>query len=111
MIDYSQSGEQAIILDYFKHQVGVCLSLGENDGLNLSNVRALIELGWSACLVEPTETAFQKLENLYRDNHRVQCIKVAVGESNGTQTFFESGSHLKKGDTGLLSTLGFKYSG
>ena len=108
MTDYSQNKEQEVILRYFNHQIGVFLSVGENDGTSLSNVRALSELGWSGVAVEPCEVPFRKLQDLYKDNHRVQCINVAIADYNGTATLYESGSHLKQGDTGLLSTLSKK---
>ena len=113
MKDHSQSGEQRIILDYFGDFRGTALSLGENDGETLSNVRALALLGWNLVCVEPASVAFGKLNNLYRNptqicmvrhDQTVQCINAAITTQDGPIDFYDSGTHLKKGDTSLLST-------
>lgn len=145
MKDYSQSGEQKIILDYFGYRVtgpqsatvpmerGTVLDCGANDGVVLSNSRALVELGWKAVLVEPAKTAFRKLmENnaitgsgrapdsfdgtpaeyhalvsggtVIAPGGRVLCVNAAITLEDGPLTFYSSGTHLKKGDTDLLST-------
>lgn len=106
-IDYSQNGEQKIILDYFKGDTGNLLSLGENDGITLSNCLALIEKGWSAILVEPSDKAFLSLWNRHgtNNNPKVWCFNVAISNYTGKAKFYESGEHLGVGDTALLSTL------
>ena len=44
---FSQNQEEDVILKYFEYlPVGTFLSIGENDGQTLSNVRALAEKGW-----------------------------------------------------------------
>lgn len=107
MKDYSQSGEQKIILDYFGDFRGTVLDIGANDGITLSNSRALVELGWSAVLVEPAAEAYRKLvlnnaNAVFSD--RVTCVNAAIAEKDGPLDFYSSGTHLKKGDTDLLST-------
>jgi FkbM family methyltransferase len=125
MKDYSQSGEQAIILKYFGANKGTVLDIGANDGITLSNSRALVELGWNAVLVEPAETAFAKLMNnslsfgdgpteFFRDANgdtvmnvfrgRIKCVQAAITTQDSPLDFYSSGTHLKKGDTDLLST-------
>lgn len=133
MKDFSQSGEQAIILKYFGDFRGTVLDIGANDGILYSNSRALVELDWSAVLVEPAEIAFGKLmaNNLIfgsgkmpegfagtpadfhamisgglvvAPNGRVKCVQAAITTTDGPLTFYSSGTHLKKGDTDLLST-------
>lgn len=105
---YSQNQEQKFILEYFEkkgQKSGHLLSIGENDGITLSNTLALIEKGWSAVLIEPSPEPFAKLKSLHVANSRVMCINVAIYDKNGEATLFDSGTHLKKGDHGLLSTL------
>lgn len=105
--DYSQNNEQAIILKYFGSHVGTVLDLGANDGILLSNSRALIELGWRAVLVEPAAPAFRKLviNNANAEfSGRVQCVNAAITTQDGPVDFYDSGTHLHKGDTSLLST-------
>jgi FkbM family methyltransferase len=109
MKDYSQQGEQKIILDYFStpawpYLIGSFVSCGENDGETFSNVRALALRGWSGICVEPSQTAFAKLSNLYATNPHVTLVNAAITETDGPIDFYDSGTHLKKGDTSLLST-------
>lgn len=102
-MDYSQFGEGKIINEYFGDK-GVLISLGENDGRTLSNVLGLIERGWKAYLVEPSEVPFAKLKELHKGNENVKCFNYAVGTYDGDTFFYDSGTHLNKGDTGLLSS-------
>jgi len=107
---YSQNNEEEIILNYFGDFKGHLLSLGENDGITLSNSRALIEKGWSADLVEPASRAFKKLNMLYEgliydELQRIKLHNIAIGNKNGEMNFYESDSLLNKGDTDLVSTL------
>lgn len=102
---YSQGNEEQIISDYFGQFKGTLLSIGENDGKTLSNVLACIERGWSGTLVEPSITAFNKLFDRHLGNKNVQCFNVAIADENGLVDFYESGTHLNKGDTSLLSSL------
>lgn len=101
---YSQNHEEEIILDYFKDlATGSLLDIGCNDGITLSNSRALIEKGWFADMCDPSPAAFSKLTNLYKDNNSVALHSVAIGRDEET-VLYESGPHLNKGDVGLLSS-------
>jgi hypothetical protein len=53
MKNYSQNNEQEIILKYFGDFKGHFLDIGAYNGVDLSNTRALLELGWTGVLVEP----------------------------------------------------------
>ena len=103
---YSQNDEQTYILNYFaNHAPGHLLDIGANDGQTLSNSRALIEYkDWSGLLVEPSPTAFNKLNSLYKDNDLVECLNVAIANEKGRIEFYDMESHLGNGDTSLLST-------
>jgi len=105
MKNYSQNREDVVVQNYFQGYIGKLLSIGENDGITLSNSRALIELGWKADLVEPSPTAYKMLENLYKKNDNVTTHKVAIGKRNGFTQLFDMGTHLGRGDTSLLSTI------
>jgi FkbM family methyltransferase len=101
-----QNQEDRIVAQYFGDYVGNLLSIGENNGIDLSNCRALIEKGWKAVLVEPSPKAFHALYNrLYHVNPYVLCFNVAISDYIGKSMFYESGEHLGVGDTALLSTL------
>jgi FkbM family methyltransferase len=104
MKDFSQSGEQRLILDYFKNHVGFFLSIGENDGETLSNVRALALKNWSGVCVEPAPIAYAKLAQLYKQEDTIWTVNAAIVETDGPIEFYDSGTHLNKGDTSLLST-------
>ena len=116
MHDHSQNGEQLIITRYFQgRERGVLLSVGENDGTTLSNSRALMLDGWHGILVEPSPAAFYKLCETYgapecdRNLEQVAVgnailVRAAITTQNGPVDFYDSGTHLKKGDVALLST-------
>lgn len=80
---YSQNNEQQVILDYFKDTKGSFLDIGAYDGVDLSNTRALSELGWSGVCVEPNPTVFEKLAYNYLGNKNVHCYELAVGTIDG----------------------------
>jgi FkbM family methyltransferase len=102
---YSQNLEQDYIVNYFGTKPHHLLSVGENDGITFSNSRYLLEhLGWSGLLVEPSPTAFKKLNALYKDNDLVECLNVAIANEKGRIDFYDMGEHVGKGDTSLLST-------
>lgn len=104
MLDYSQNGEQRIITDFFLRRTGTFLDLGANDGSTLSNSRALSLIGWRGVCVEPAEIAFKKLRSLYADSPEIVCVNAAITTEDGPIDFYDSGTHLNKGDTSLLST-------
>ena len=111
MKNYSQHYEQKHIIEFFNGKKGTLLSIGENDGQTFSNAYALIKLGWTALLVEPSEIAFEKLYNLHKDNNNVIIFNFAIGNKNGKTILYESGAHLAdKSDYSLLSTIDKKES-
>lgn len=106
--DRSQNSEATIILDYFSNMklAGTVVSIGENDGETLSNVRPLLmRSNWHGLLYEPSPLPFVKLSRLYHGIDRVQCINKGVYDKEGMMGFHDSGSHLSPEDWGLLSTL------
>lgn len=101
----SQNNETQIVIDYFKGEKGTVLEIGANDGKTLSNSYDLINMGWNAVLVEPSNV-YEELYSLYDDNHHVACCRVAIGSKSGKMTLHESGSHVPNGnDKALVSTL------
>ena len=105
MNHYSQNKEDIVIQNYFNGYVGRLLSIGENDGITLSNSRALIEQGWEADLVEPSPSAYAMLEMLYKGNDKVRTHKLAIADKNGSVELYDMGLHLGVGDTSLLATI------
>lgn len=106
---YSQNGEEDFLLNYFKDRKGFVLDIGANDGVTLSNSRALLLKGWSGVLVEPSKTAYSKILELYDFNgfnSKVAAFNVAISDYNADNVNFkESGPHLGKDDSALLSSL------
>lgn len=108
MTNYAQNGEQEVILKYFGDFKGTFLDIGCNDGITLSNTRALAELGWCGCLVDASPKAFMKLKQNYKDLGTKGCFYMynfAIGEKNGEVPLEESGSLMSANDTGLVSTF------
>lgn len=103
--NYSQNDEQQHIVNYFGNKPHHLLDIGANDGQTFSNSRYLLEhLNWSGLLIEPSPTAFKKLNSLYKDNDLVECLNVAIANEKGRIDFYDMGEHVGKGDTSLLST-------
>jgi FkbM family methyltransferase len=110
---YSQLGEDKIILKYFesfKEKYGSFLSnnildIGANDGITISNTRALIlkygEI--KGYFVEPNPICFEKLRDLYGESHNI--YNFAISDIEGRMEMYCNGSHLSSSDNGLLSTL------
>ena len=98
MIDYSQHGEQAVIVAHCG-EPGVFLDIGANDGLTFSNTRALVDLGWRGVHVEPGAAAFAKL----KQNLPNACAyKVAVSDQDGEAPFHESDANSRHMISSLL---------
>jgi FkbM family methyltransferase len=77
--DFSQSGEQATILEWAeRHGPGRFLDIGAADGLTASNSRALALAGWSGVCVEPAAALFDKLAYVYADRPDVNCVQAAL---------------------------------
>jgi len=101
---YSQNKEEEVILKYFNGKIGTFADIGANDGKTLSNTFALTEQGWKGVLVEPSPKAFALLKENYKD-HKAYLYNFALGNTNGNVKFYDCGTHLNKGDHGLLSTM------
>jgi FkbM family methyltransferase len=103
---YSQNNEEEIILRYFGDKIGTFLDIGANDGKTLSNTYQLALNGWSGSCIEPSKIAFNKMQDLYGlANENIELFNYALSDRSGIFEFYESGEHLGKGDTSLLSTL------
>lgn len=101
---YSQNKEEEVILNYFGDKKGIFLDVGANDGVTFSNTRALAEGGWRGVLIEPSPKAFSLLKENIKPFKGMYAYQFALGDTNGELRFMDSGSHLGRGDVGLLST-------
>ena len=103
---HSQGEEEQYIAEYFGEFKGNLLDCGANDGKTFSNSLALIEKGWSGVLLEPAKTAFDKLDELHKNNQNVICYKLAIGTVSGKAMIQVSGAHVPNGtDVALVSSL------
>jgi len=93
--DFSQNGEQQIILDYFsKHPEAnrYCVDAGAFDGEHGSNSRALLLSGWGGVLIEPDPRTFSRANNLYLDRNDIVCVRRALSTKRGlTRMMFSEG--------------------
>jgi FkbM family methyltransferase len=91
MTDYSQSGEQKYILKALGVYEGQpaytkpprLLDIGAWNAKTFSNSRALIELGWSAVLFEPSPGPLRGLVEEYGNNSRVEVVGLPVSIAGG----------------------------
>lgn len=102
---YSQGKEEEIILDYFGDFVGTFCSVGENDGVTFSNVRALAERNWSGVCIEPSPKAYARLVENYKNFPNVYTYPYCISHANREFTLQESSGLLGQNDVGLVSTL------
>lgn len=84
MKDYSQGGEQAVILNYIETRglnQGRLLEIGAYDGEGFSNVRAIMLKypNWKGVFVEPSSFCFSRLYELYKmEPSRAELVNIAV---------------------------------
>lgn len=93
MKDCSQSGEQQVILDYFRDDAlkSRFLDIGAYDGQTFSNTYALAQKGWGGTCVEPNAHAYAKLFDLYCYNNQITLINAIVStEVHVVSKFFYS---------------------
>jgi len=85
MRKYSQNDEQEVILKYFGDRKGNFLDIGAYNGTDLSNTRALVELGWGGLMVEPNPYNLVPLLDSVRGYPEVQVLAAAVvGQASQT---------------------------
>jgi len=76
---YSQNDEEKFVCEYFQGRTGRFLDIGAYDGVQLSNTRKLLELGWSGVLVEPGAANFCRLmQNCREFSERTVLVQAAV---------------------------------
>jgi FkbM family methyltransferase len=105
-----QNKEDELISNYFIQKIsdkfqGNILDIGANDGITLSNSYYMIQNGWAGYLVEAGKTPFAKMKSLHEGNNKAHLYNVALGNTNGVMTFYESKNMLEANDVGLVSSL------
>jgi FkbM family methyltransferase len=83
--DFSQNGEQRIILDFFSRRSGrfnaYCVDAGAYDGVIGSNSRALFLNGWRGVVIEPNPRTFARLRAVYVDHPDVTCVQRTLSDT------------------------------
>ena len=96
-VDFSQYGEQAIVLEYVRRNPNgytrFCVDVGAYDGAVGSNSRALFEMGWGGLAIEPNPRTFARLRALYVGRSDITCVQIAVSdhEAEGVEMQFAVG--------------------
>jgi FkbM family methyltransferase len=80
--DYSQYEQQLKLVKHFGDRKGFLIDVGANDGIQFSNSRALLELGWKGILIEPNPKAFKKLAENTLGCVNAVPIKTALADEN-----------------------------
>lgn len=99
--DYSQSGEQAHVLE---HALALpagsrFLDIGAGDGITFSNSRALALHGWGGLCVECAPWALDKLIDLYTDTIVLPVAACVTPSLNGlVRMAYSPGDHLTSVD-------------
>lgn len=74
---YSQNNEQEVLLSILP-KTGRFLDIGAFHPTQLSNTRALYEMGWSGVMVEPSPGPMLSLLREYGNDERIKLIQAAV---------------------------------
>ncbi len=105
----SQNNEAETVIKYFNGRIGNLLDIGAQDGEYLSNSYDLIQLGWSASLLEPLSGTFEKIVRLHKGNDKVSAYNFGIDTSTGVKPFYASGgSVINVLDKSLLDKWGYE---
>jgi len=85
VIDYSQNGEQAVILETFEAlgiTKGHLIDLGAGDGYTMSNSRALLERGWTGDLYDGDPKGAKDVTQAWiaRDSIGLPGLAILIGK-------------------------------
>lgn len=107
--DYSQSGEQGLVLEHALAQAqapkgGRFLDIGAGDGETFSNTRALAQLGWAGVAVEPAAWAFDRLVARYAPTAVQPVCAVITPDRSGLVEFaYSRDDHLSSINQGHVN--------
>lgn len=96
---YSQNGEDKWIVENLDiPEKGLIVEIGANDGIDSSNSLYFEQSrGWDAVCIEPDPDAYSNLTN----NRNCKTINCAIGDQDGTITFFQHKTNSTLSGTGL----------
>jgi FkbM family methyltransferase len=100
-VKYSQTDEERYILQAVRNvDCGRFLDVGAFHPQNLSNTRALFELGWSGVMVEPSPGPLLSLLMEYGDEERIRLVSGAVGVQRELTRFHATSDALTTSNLG-----------
>ena len=79
---YAQHGEDLLIESLSPDGIKSYIDIGANDGVLFSNTYKFAKNGASGLCIEPSSTAFRKLQLNHLFHPKVKCIKAAVSSKN-----------------------------
>lgn len=106
---YSQNLEEKFVLKYAGDQ-GRFLDVGANDGVHLSNTRALAERGWTGVLVEPSPYWLPKLIANYPDERRHTIIGAPLWFKHEVAKFWATEDIVNTMSPQLMEARKHRYS-
>jgi len=88
---YAQHGEDKLIEHLLPKGVFSFIDIGANDGVLFSNTYKFAKNGAQGLSVEPSPSAYKKLQLNHLFNKRVSCINSAISNTNGKLLLQEDG--------------------
>lgn len=65
------------------------VNIGSNDGLAGNPLREfIVTRHWKGIMVEPVAYVFERLVRVYKNRPEIHCENVAIGDKNGSKTFY-----------------------
>ena len=111
---FTQLDEEKFIIEEFDNLIekfsdkisNRILDIGANDGITLSNTRALILKypDLQCYFVEPNPICNKKLISVYNEP-QYKIFDFAIADYDGNTNLYCNGSHITENDNGLLSTI------
>jgi len=89
----SQYGQDRILKMIFRDKhTGFVVEVGAADGIDNSNSYMLLQRPhWGGILIEPESSQFALLQERYKNNNNVKCIRCACGAHEGIHTLYRGG--------------------
>ena len=107
VVDTSQNLEITRIFNLISdHPNKIIVDVGANDGHHLSNSYPLIQLGWSAVLLEPNPLTYQKAAKLHEGNPRVAALNLAASNWNGEANLYADSGGFEGDSTSSTLEIG-----
>ena len=100
---YSQYNEDLLLKSIFNNKSGICVEVGANDGITLSNTLFFEKLGWKCILVEPDPDLYKLIQlnrkhstafNIAASDRKIKNIDFYIPEYNNLYSSLEKRSTM-----------------